>query len=453
MTIDELNAKYGKPATVVNNTTNNNPFGWTTTPEASKPDNIITSLLHGKSKTPEQPKQDNALNQILHGGQKSNIEQNTQNKNTIQENALSTVVKKGVNALPAIGGIVGGIGGAAVGTFAGPVGTYTGGVGGSAAGGAIGEALKEKITGQKLSAKNIAREGIVMGVTDAVGGPIIKGVSRVLTNGSKMLYDAAIPMSEKEAAQTINYRANNSFWDRFFGKVESPNTTSNTAFNKSFIGTPSTIAVQAKQEGKNLFENIVGPEIDNSKVVVPKDDFFKMIEEKIIKDHPNDLTQQKSILEGLDSVKEDYGSVKDFTLRQLQDLKSDLTHNVPVKYYKGKDISGIMPNIRAEMSDTARDIVRSNISGEAKQAFDDYGNLLNLQQLGIKDLAGSKFKAGAGSFIMGIKDMVVTPIATIGGQVIYRTANGLEFTGPAGAKTLAHVLGFDDTNNNSTNPY
>lgn len=40
MTIDELNAKYGKPATVVNNTTNNNPFGWTTTPEASKPDNI-----------------------------------------------------------------------------------------------------------------------------------------------------------------------------------------------------------------------------------------------------------------------------------------------------------------------------------------------------------------------------------------------------------------------------
>ena len=67
MTIDELNAKYGKPPTVVNNTTNNNPFGWTTTPEASKPDNIITSLLHGKSKTPEQPK--NALSQVVRFGQ------------------------------------------------------------------------------------------------------------------------------------------------------------------------------------------------------------------------------------------------------------------------------------------------------------------------------------------------------------------------------------------------
>lgn len=421
MTIEELNAKYGKPATVANNTDDSNPFGWTTKP------------TKGPTISPK-----NSFGENLAG----NLYKMT-----------SDLKEPVANALPTVGGIVGGIGGGIVGSAAGPVGTYGGGVAGSAAGGALGEAAKQKLLGQDLNAKEIVKSGGEQALYEGVGGPIAAGTGKLLKGAGKAIYDVAIPTSAKEASQITAQKASTSLWDRMFGKVPEVPTVSKTAFDKGFAGTQEMMGVQARKEATNLFENIVKPELKASSVNVNKDAYFKAVEDRILKNNPHDLTQQKALTEALNAVKEDYKDITHFTLEDLQGLKESLTKKVPQKYYAGKDITGSMANLRAEMSNEARKIIRANVSEDALKAYDDYGNLKALEALGNKARTGSKFKGGTGGFISGIRDMVVTPVATIGGQTIYKTGKGIEFTGPSGAKTLGHVLGLDSTNSNSTNPY
>lgn len=357
------------------------------------------------------------------------------------------------DALPTIGGIVGGIGGGIAGAAGGPVGVYAGAVGGSTAGGALGELGRQKLKGQKISGKEVVESAAEQGAYEAIGGPLASAAGKALKVTGKSLYKLAIPTSEMEAKAIINSRKSTNVFDRLFGKVPEVSTAANTAFEKEFAGRRSDIAVQAVREADNLFENVVRPELKASPVNINKDTFFESVLERIKKDNPYDLTKQKAQAKALEAVKKDYKDITHFNLEDFQGLKQALTQNIPEKYWKGENISGNINNLRAEISNEARSIIRSNVTPETLKAYDDYGNLLALKELGIQSLKGEQIKGNPLNFIAALKDMVVTPIATIGGHTIYKTGSGIQFSGPAGAKTLGHVLGLDGSNSDSTNPY
>lgn len=51
-----------------------------------------------------------------------------------------------------------------------------------------------------------------------------------------------------------------------------------------------------------------------------------------------------------------------------------------------------------------------------------------------------QFKGGAGSFVHAAYEMAVTPIKTVGSQVLYKSANGLRFVGDKGFKKFGQYL-------------
>ena len=53
----------------------------------------------------------------------------------------------------------------------------------------------------------------------------------------------------------------------------------------------------------------------------------------------------------------------------------------------------------------------------------------------------SKFKGGAGSFISGVVDTALTPIATAGGLTLYKVGKGVEFVGRQGLKVVGQIFG------------
>ena len=164
-------------------------------------------------------------------------------------------------------------------------------------------------------------------------------------------------------------------------------------------------------------------------------DFFKEAEEQIIKNNP-EKSMQKSLLEALESFKDDYKNTKTATMEELQKFKEGWAKFIPEKVYRGKPIAGSANNVKDTLADISRNKIYNALGPEAKQAYFDYGNLKGIQELGQKAMTGGGLKGGFGSFWSTIGEMALTPVGTIGGQVIYRVGKvvgkGVELIGRPG---------------------
>ena len=353
------------------------------------------------------------------------------------------------NNLPAIGATAGAVGGGIIGTLGGPEGTYAGAVAGATAGGALGETAKQGLqnlegTQKGLSGKDIAKQGVEMGALEAVGGPILKVGGKLVSSIGEGLVKAVIPTSAKEAGLIQTYKAGKSFLERLgnivgVGKDTSPNTAAKTVFNKGLIGTESMIGVQAKRASNSIWKDFLQPQLDKYKVKVNMDSFFKTAEDKIIKNNP-ELSIQKTLLEALESFKEDYAGVKDVALKDLQKFKEGWAKYIPEKAYKGKPIAGAANNVKDILADISRETIYKALGSEAKQAYFDYGNLQGIQELGQKAMTGSGLKGGFGSFWNTVKDMALTPVGTIGGQTIYKVGQGIQLIGNPGGRIVRDLF-------------
>lgn len=361
---------------------------------------------------------------------------------------LSKVGKFATNALPAIGGTIGGIGGGILGAVGGPAGIVAGSVAGATAGGSLGEFEKqqiEKMKGEResLSGKDIALQGAGMGAMEAVGGPIIAGAGKVIKGVGGKIVESVIPTSAVEAKLLQTYKAGKGFFERAFdglaGKSTSPQTAGKTVLEKGLAGTESMLGVQAKKASTNLWDNLISPQLDKSKVKVNLPAFFKEAEQTIIKNNPEKSTQN-SLLEALDSFKEDYSKMGEATMKQLQEFKEGWAKFIPEKAYKGKPIAGAANSVKDTLAEVARTKIYNALGPEVKQAYFDYGNLKGIQELGQKAMTGSGLKGGFGGFWSTIKDMAITPIGTIGGQVIYKAGKGVELFGKPGARIVRDLF-------------
>lgn len=356
----------------------------------------------------------------------------------------------GTSLLPTIGaiggGILGGIAGGAAGAAVGGIGALPGAAGGATAGAGLGAeagtALQEKMNKQPLNPNEIRNQGLNYAALEAVGGPVAAGVKAVGAGVGKMF----IPKSVEESAAIQTYKAGSTFLGRMgqmlgLGTAPgAPVTSASTAFNKGMVGTEGMIGVQAQKLQKTLWDKTISPALKQVKEKVDMPSFFDKVEAKIIEKHP-ELSAQKSFLDGLTALKEDYAGTKQVTAEQLQKFKEGWASRVPEKYFRGMDISGVIANVKATAAEVAREDIYQLVGDNAKQAYLDYSNLFGLKQLGINAGAGGPIKAG-GTFtgLKNLTEMLTVPAGTLAGQTIYKVGDGIQFIGQPGMRTLRDLL-------------
>lgn len=286
------------------------------------------------------------------------------------------------------------------------------------------------------TAKGATAGGILGGASGAIG----KGVEAI----GKGIYKTAVPLSTKEAGLVQNYQADMPLWDRIKsivseGTAGGPTTAGETAFKHGLKGTESMLGVQAKKAQTTLWNDLISPQLSRSEVKVSMPSFFDQAEEIIKAENP-ELSRQKDLINALNSLREDYAGVGEVDLNKLQKFKEGWAKFIPEKAYQGKPIAGAFNDVKDIVSDMARKNIYEALGPEVKQAYIDYGNLKAVQELGKKAMTGGKLKGGFGTFWSAVKDMALTPVATIGGRTLYRVGQGIELVGPIGARVVGEVL-------------
>lgn len=300
--------------------------------------------------------------------------------------------------------------------------------------------LEPKSVAEKAgnAASNIAAWFLPASKTAQVTGQAVKGVGYAATK-------LGIGISSQEAPLIQAYRAKTPIFERMTAILKDdiakkgPTTNRETALTQGIFGTESMIGVQAKRGATRLWDNVVAPALREVKETVNFKAFVDEIAEQV--DKVDDLSRRKELREALDALRDDFKDVGEVTYEQLQKYKEGWAKFLPDKVYKGKPIAGSFREIQNIAAHLARNKIYRAVGDEVRAAYFDYGNLKNLQELGQKALTQSKLKGGAGSFVSGLLDMTLTPIATGAGLSLYKAGKGIEFVGAAGLKTVKEIFG------------
>src|SRR3990167_4359745 len=303
---------------------------------------------------------------------------------------------------------------------------------------AVVEALKTEGTAQLAG-----RIGVNIASFFIPTAPAVQVAGRAVTTAGRVATIAGIGLSAKEAPLIQAYKARLSVPQRILaaltGKDTRPVTNAETALRQNIFGTESIIGVQARRAATNLWSKVISPALKASSIKVSMPSFIDDIAKQI--DEIPELTRKSELTEALNAFKDDYGKVGEVSMEKLQQFKEGWAKFLPDKVYKGKAIASSFREIQNMAASQARNIIYKALNEvEGKAAYFDYGNLKNLQEMGQKAMTGSKLKGGAGSFVSGVYDKVITPVATTAGLTLYRTGEGLEFVGRQGVKILGHLF-------------
>jgi len=292
--------------------------------------------------------------------------------------------------------------------------------------------------------KGIIKTGQMAGKTVK---PAIAGTGRVLKEAGEASYGTTITASEgtnramasyKESTPNLAARIKNTVKGTTEGK---PITETETAGRYGLIGTEKEIGVQAGRFMEKTWKEKVQPALAKNKGKLDMNKFWGTLEKKIRTENP-ELTRRNALLEGLNDLKSEYSKVSKVGLEKLQNYKEGWTKFQSEQVWKGKPIASATKETMKMAGDEARNFIYKNTPPEVRQAYIDYGNLKSIKEAGIKsgvgDPAKKSISRGAWQFVM---DKAVTPVATTMGKILYRTGEGLEFVGEAGAKKVGDIIG------------
>ncbi len=299
------------------------------------------------------------------------------------------------------------------------------------------------ITGGGAGLADITKAGVDVAAPKIL--PAINAAGRVIKNTGEGAYGLTIAPESSTARALLNYDAKQ---PGLFGRIKNmlsgeetgkPITEAQTAARHGLTGTEYQLGVQAKQLQNDLWNNKVLPELRAIKGKVDIKNFLGTVRKEI--NTISDLTRRKQLLSAFDKVAEDYKHVGKINAEKLQNYKVDWSQFLPDATYEGKPIAAALKEVHSIMADKARAIIHKNISPAAKMAYLDYGNLNSIIESGLKSITGDpatkSFSRDIWQFIM---NKGITPIATIGGKVLYKTGEGLEFVGQKGAKKIDDIV-------------
>ena len=267
-------------------------------------------------------------------------------------------------------------------------------------------------------------------------------------------YGISVPLQEstKIAVQAYN-QAHPTLAGRIFGmfsnatyaqegvkKAIRPITEAQTAARYGLTGTEKIIGEQAKNVSGNLFKNVIAPKLAQSKNIVDMRQFLKNLESKINK--IPELGRRTDLKEAFKTFKNEYKNVGNISGIKLQEYKEGWAKFIAEKssFKGGKPIGGAYKELQNMAAQEARPLLYNSIGKNGLQAYIDYGNLKSIAEFGIKvqDTLRSKgITKQAWEFIL---DTGVTPVTTLGGNILYKTGEGLEFIGKQGAKTVRDII-------------
>jgi len=224
----------------------------------------------------------------------------------------------------------------------------------------------------------------------------------------------------REAGLIQSERSSRSFIENaknyLTGKTDEIRKMSDTATDYNLAGlTESQIGIQAKTEMKNLWKNDISVALSSIKKKITPDGLFNKIESQI--KGISDETRRKSLLNALDSIKDDYKKIKEWDFTELNKLKSEFNERIPNKAWKGQEIAGDLNKLRYLASTEIRKIILNEIPEKAVKYL-DYGNLKTIAERGKNAMTKPWMSGGSGKVIGSILTGGVTPIQTLGGNTI-----------------------------------
>jgi hypothetical protein len=289
-------------------------------------------------------------------------------------------------------------------------------------------------------------------VAGKAGGVVAEGTGKTLKGAGEQLYKTTVVPEEGTRIAMQRYQASQpSLVDRVKGFVTGdktpgatkPTTEANTAARYGLAGSEWQIGVQAKKIAGGLWDDVIDPALSEVRGSVNMNDFFSKVRNKILA-----TTKEPSLrnarLDALDDLRAEYASNPKASLKDLQGFKEGWAEKVPESAYKGKIPGSAINFVRNTAAGEARGVIYKHAGDKARQAYIDYGNLQSIIKAGIKSV-GDPAKRSLGRNVWEfVMDQAVTPVATVGGLILYRTGQGLEFIGNRGAKKVGDIVGPND---------
>lgn len=294
--------------------------------------------------------------------------------------------------------------------------------------------------------------GLVKDATVFGGNLLAKGISPVTSlvkKGGGILYKSAFTPSVREAENILAYEASQpATFSRLYGagaikgnSAFKPITVGETALRSGVAGTEKQVGVQAKRVADTLYKKEIAPAVDSIDGVITKDELFAPIKERIA--GITDPSKRKAYEDAFEALAEDYKDVIQYTFKEAQKLKSEIAEFTPAKVFRGQDVANEFRMLKADMADAIRQKTYDALKDvNIKQKYIDYGNLQELQKVGVKAISEGGLKGGFGGFWSTVYDKAMTPVKTVGGKVIYHIGDKLQVTAPKGfeGKSFAEYL-------------
>lgn len=309
------------------------------------------------------------------------------------------------------------------------------------------------LKGGQIAGRTTAKAGAtIAGQALETGADIVPTVGRTVKEVGAGTFKSAITPTVPEAERILAFKAKAPFSQRLksaisgspiydeSGKIVSaPITRADTALEQGIAGTQTMVGVQARRKSQELYKKTIEPAIKESTEVVTKDDLFKPIIDRI--ESTVEPGRKKALQDAFEAIQQEYADISNYDLATAQQVKQGLDEFVPNKVFRGQEIANEYRTLQNDMANAIRQKTYEALKDQnIRKSYIDYGNLKELEKVGIKAITEAGSKGGFGTFWSSAWDMATTPVRTVGGQVLYRVGNKLEFTAPKGIKTFGQYL-------------
>jgi hypothetical protein len=218
-----------------------------------------------------------------------------------------------------------------------------------------------------------------------------------------------------------------------------PTTRADTALEKGLMGTEKMLGKQSGVEKLGLWKNNIEPALTNTKEKITKDELFSKAKQTV--EAELEPGRRQALQDAYEALLDDYKNFTDTDILTANKIKTSLDKFTPTKIFKGKEVASEYKTLKADLASAIRTKTYDTLKDvNIKKAYRDYANLQELEKVGIRALTDAGFKGGFGGFWSSLYETATTPIKTVGGQVLYRVGNKLEFIGDKGIKTVGEYL-------------
>lgn len=162
--------------------------------------------------------------------------------------------------------------------------------------------------------------------------------------------------------------------------------------------------IQAKSKANQIFKKTIAPALEKSKATINVQELIDSLADDIEKLAKNDPDKLNAYNEALESLKDSYKDSKfaNYSLKDSQTLKSWLQERTPQKFWKGKEVTNEIQELKGKLSSKLTNAVHKQLSNElwesSAKLYKDYSNLTEYAENMAKQSTNAWLKQGFWNF-------------------------------------------------------